>query len=198
MSESNTNKHHNLARMKKYSLCLVLAIFAICVSCTSEDTMIKKALKASIKESLQSEYKYDSHLLLETILKTNLTDSISSYKTEIRSSKEMMRLDSLRLDEIRYNLRDCKLQKSNTLYFLRSMYDTIIEEYEGMEEELITKLEDKSVAIAEKEVKVKFWSQAMAETDSPIVFYKVKHAYKMRGMYQDTVVVLNSKYEIVK
>lgn len=184
--------------MKKYSLCFILAIVAISVSCTSEEAMIKKALKSSIKESLQSEYKYDSYQLLETVLKTNLTDSISSYKAEIRASTEMMRLDSLRLDDIRYNLRDCKLQKANTLYFLRSMYDTIIEEYEGMEEEIITKLEDKSDEIAEREAKVKFWSQAMAETDSPIVFYKVKHAYKMRGIYKDTVVILNSKYEIVK
>lgn len=184
--------------MKKFYVCSILAIFAICVSCNSEDAMIKKALKASIKESLKSEYKYDSHLLLETILKMNLTDSISSYKADIRSSEEMMRLDSLRLDEIRYNIRDCKSQKANTLYFLRSMYDSLIEEYEEMEMELTSKLDERKSEILEKESKIKFWSQAMAETDSPIVFYKVKHAYKMRGIHQDTVVVLNSKYEIVK
>lgn len=45
---------------------------------------------------------------------------------------------------------------------------------------------------------VAFWSKAMYETDSPIVFYKVKHAFKMHGMYRDSVVSLNSKYEIVK
>ena len=178
---------------------LILAVIAVCaISCTSEDAKIKKALKASVAESLQSEYKYDSHILLETILKSNLTDSISSFKIDISTTRDLMRLDSLRLDNIRNNMADCRRQRANTMYFLRSTYDDLIEEYEEMEEDIVEKLDGKNSEILAKESKIAFWSKSMYETDSPIVFYKVKHAYKMSGMYRDTVVMLNSKYEIVK
>lgn len=180
-----------------YSLVLVILVMSL-VSCTSEDAKIKKALKASVAESVQSEYKYDSHILLETILKSNLTDSISSFKIDISTTRDLMRLDSLRLDNIRNNMADCRRQRANTMYFLRHTYDDLIEDYEEMEEDIIEKLNERNREILEKEAKVAFWSQSMYETDSPIVFYKVKHAFKMRGVYRDTVVLLNSKYEIVK
>ena len=78
---------------------LVLAILVMSlVSCTSEDAKIKRALKTSVSESLKSEYKYDSHLLLETILKSNLTDSIYAFKLDIETTRDMMRLDSVRLN----------------------------------------------------------------------------------------------------
>ena len=177
----------------------VLAILVISlVSCTSEDAKIKKALKASVSESLKSEYKYDSHLLLETILKSNLTDSISACKLDIETTRDMMRLDSVKLSNIRNNMADCRRQRANTLYFLRSTYDNLIEDYKEMEEGVIEKLDEKNREILEKEGKVAFWSQSIYETDSPIVFYKVKHTFKMHGMYRDTIVLLNSKYEIIK
>lgn len=180
-----------------YYLELAILVMSL-VSCTSEDAKIKRALKASVSESLKSEYKYDSHLLLETILKSNLTDSISAFKLDIETTRDMMRLDSVRLNNIRDNMADCRRQRANTLYFLRSTYDDLIEDYEEMEEGIIEKLDERNREILEKEAKVTFWSQSMYETDSPIVFYKVKHTFKMRGMYRDTVVLLNSKYEIVK
>ena len=157
-----------------------------------------RALKASVSESLKSEYKYDSHLLLETILKSNLTDSISALKLDIGTARDMMRLDSVSLNNIRVNMADCRHQRANTLYFLRSTYDDLIEDYKEMEERIIENLDERNREILEKEAKVAFWSQSMCETDSPIVFYKVKHAFNMRGVYRDTVVLLNSKYEIVK
>lgn len=168
------------------------------VSCTSEDAKIKKALKESVSESLKSEYKYDSHLLLETILKSNLSDSISSFRIDISTARDMMRLDSLRLSNIRDNMADCRHQRASTLYFLRSTYNDLIEDYKEMEEGILEKLDERNREILEKEAKVAFWSKSMYETDSPIVFYKVKHTFKMRGMYRDTVVLLNTKYEIVK
>lgn len=130
--------------MKK-CYCLVLAILTISfASCTSENAKIKKALKASVSEALRSEYKYDSHLLLETILKSNLTDSISAFKLDIETTRDMMRLDSLRLSNIRNNMADCRRQRANTLYFLRSTYDDLIEDYEEMEEGIIEKLDEKN------------------------------------------------------
>lgn len=189
---------YNLTRMKKYYYLLLAILVMSFVSCSSEDAKIKKALKESVSESLKSEYKYNSHLLLETILKSNLTDSIAALNFDIEVVRDIMRLDSLRLENIQDNMAECRRQRANTLYFLRSTYDSLIEDYEEMEEEIVEKLEEKNREILEKEAKVAFWSQSMYEADSPIVFYKVKHAYKMRGMHKDTVVILNSKYEIVK
>ena len=35
-------------------------------------------------------------------------------------------------------------------------------------------------------------------TDSPIIFYKVKHEYMLSGAYHCDEVVLDSKYQLVK
>lgn len=180
------------------NFCLIIIFIGMCISCTNEDTKIKKALINSIPKSLYGEYKYHSHLLLETILKSNLTDSLLSLKIAIGTTRDLMRSDSLRLYNIRYNIADSKRQRANTLYSMRSIYDDIIEDYEEMEAEIVTNLESKNNQIAEKESRIAFWSQAMANTNSPIMFYKVKHSYKLRGMYRDTVVLLTSKFEIAK
>jgi len=184
--------------MQRIIIVIHVLLMGIAISCTSEDAKIKKTLKASVSKSLKGEYKYDSHLLLETILKSNLTDSISSFKIDINTTREMMLFDSLRLSNIRNNMKDCRRQRANTMYFFKSAYDDLIEDYEKLEEKIVEELEEKNSKIAEKEAKIAFWSKSMHETDSPIVFYKVKHTYKIRGMYRDTVVLLNSKYEIVK
>ncbi len=173
-------------------------IVVLCASCTSEETKLKKALIASIPESVKSEYQYDSHVLLETLLKSNLTDSISSLRAEIITNETLIEMDSTRLAEILSSIDECEALRANTMYFLRSSYDQIIDDYEDMAADIIEKIEDYQSCISSCESKIEYLSNAMYETDSPIVFYKVKHTYKMRGMYRDTIVYINSKYEIVK
>lgn len=129
---------------------MVILVMSL-VSCTSEDAKIKRALEASVSESLKREYKYDSHLLLETILKSNLTDSISAFKLDIGTARDMMRLDSVSLNNIRVNMADCRRQRTNTLYFLRSTYDDLIEDYKEMEESIIENLDERNREILEKE-----------------------------------------------
>ena len=182
--------------MKNYYYLALLILVMSFESCTSEDAKIKKSLKESVCESMKSGYKYESHLLLETILKSNLTDSISSLNLEIKTIRDFMHLDSLRLSND--NMADCKRQRAKTLYFLRSTYDELVKDYEKMEKDLIEKLDENNSEILGKESKMAFWSQSMSETNSPIVFYKVKHMFKIHGISRDTVVLLNSKYEIVK
>lgn len=96
-------------------------------SCSNEEIRIKRALKLSIPEYLKAEYKYDSHILLETLLKSNLTDSIASIEQDIQYHKQIMKLDSIRLVDIKHNLHESREQKASTLYYLRSAYDDIIE-----------------------------------------------------------------------
>ena len=45
-----------------------------------------------------------------------------------------MQMDSARLREIQSNINECKSLRANTMYFLRSTYDNIIDEYEDMAE----------------------------------------------------------------
>lgn len=168
------------------------------VSCTSEEGKLKKALIASIPESVKSEYQYESHVLLETLLKSNLTDSISSLRAEIITNETLMQMDSTQLANIQSSIDECEELRANTMYFLKSSYDQIIDDYEDMAADIIEKIEGYQSEIGLCESKIDFLSNAMSETESPIVFYKVKHTYRMRGMYRDTIVYINSKYEIVK
>lgn len=166
-------------------------------SCSNEEIRIKRALKLSIPEYLKAEYKYDSHILLETLLKSNLTDSIASIEQDIQYHKQIMKLDSIRLVDIKHNMHESREQKASTLYYLRSAYDDIIESFEEMEDEVETKIGEHKQSIFEDEKRIEFFTQSMAESESPIVFYKIKHNYKIRGMHKDTTLFLNYKYEIV-
>ena len=184
--------------MNKYTNYLIGALFVLLASCTSEETKLKKALIASIPESVKSEYQYESHVLLETLLKSNITDSISSLRAEIITNETLMEMDSTRLVDIQNSIDECEALRANTMYFLRSSYDQIIDDYEDMAADVIEKIEGHQSSIGLCESKIEYLSNAMYETESPIVFYKVKHTYRMRGMYRDTIVYINSKYEIVK
>ena len=106
--------------MKKYNNCFIVALFVLFVSCTSEEAKLKKALIASIPESVKSEYQYESHVLLETLLKSNLTDSISSLKAEIMTNEPLMQMDSTRLADIQSSIDECEALRANTMYFLKS------------------------------------------------------------------------------
>lgn len=182
----------------KFIPILLFLLSSICISCDSENAKIKKSLKASIPNDTRNYYKYESHDILETILKTNLTDSILALENDISVIRKTMHLDSLRLANIHENMAECKHQRNNTMYFLRSTYDQIIENYKEMEADIIEELTETNDIITVKEAKIDFLSKAMYESNSPIVFYKVRHIYKMHGMLKDTTVLLNTKYEIVK
>lgn len=184
--------------MSKYNNSLIAILFILCVSCTNEDTKIRKALLFSIPEPVRSEYQYDSHILLETLLKSNLTDSISSLRAIIATNETLIQMDSVRLADIQNCIDECITLRSNTIYFLRPSYDEIIDDYEDMAADIIERIEDNQNEISFCESKIKYLSNAMDETESPIVFYKVKHAYKMYGMHRDTIVYVNSKYEIIR
>ncbi len=184
--------------MKKYFNYLLLLLIPLCFACTSEEKSIRKSLQSSIIESDKNNYQYVSHVLLETLLKSNITDTISSLKAEIFTNESLMQMDSARLSEIQSNIDECKALRANTMFFLRSTYDGIISDYNKMKVDIEENINNRLNIIALCEEKVDFLSKAMYEAESPIVFYKVKHSYKMRGAYKDTIVFMNDKYEIVK
>ena len=184
--------------MRIYNNCLIAALFVLLVSCTSEEAKLKNALITSIPESVKDEYQYESHVLLETLLKSNLTDSIISLRAEIITNETLMQMDSTRLADIQSSIDECEELRANTMYFLKSSYDQIIDDYEDMADDIIEKIEGYQNEIDLCQSKIDFLSNAMSETESPIVFYMVRHTYRLRGMYRDTTVYINSKYEIVK
>ena len=133
--------------MKKLFRCFYIVVITLLVSCTSEEKKIKNALYTSIPDAIRNEYQYNSHLLLETILKSNLTDSISELKAKIITNESFMQMDSARLREIQSNINECKSLRANTMYFLRSTYDNIIDEYEDMAEDIEEKLSERQTKI---------------------------------------------------
>ncbi len=179
------------------SIFLIIVSLIFCLSCTTEDMKMKKVLKSSISESMKNDYKYDSYILQETILKNNLVDSISSLENKISASELMMERDSAKLQNIRRNMEECRKARLNTLYFLRSTYDDLLENYSNMEADIVKKLEELSFEIDQRQAKIDFWNKAISESDSPIVFYKVKHFYRIRGVHKDTTLLIYSNYKLV-
>ena len=127
--------------MRIYNNCLIAALFVLLVSCTSEEAKLKNALITSIPESVKDEYQYESHVLLETLLKSNLTDSIISLRAEIITNETLMQMDSTRLADIQSSIDECEELRANTMYFLKSSYDQIIDDYEDMADDIIEKIE---------------------------------------------------------
>lgn len=182
--------------MKKISAYFFLTI--LLYSCSTEPSNIKKALKTSIPELDRKEYKLKGFQIVETIIDANLRDSITSQNARILTLESIAKMDSTRLRDIRANLDDAKRSKASTLYYLRSLYDSIINQYEDMEEEIEESLETGISEIKSCRDKIKLFEQAIEEAKSPIIYYKVKHLYSIRGATRDTTLTIDSKYNIVK
>ena len=181
---------------KKVLLALFIALLC-CVSCNSEKKHFKDALKSSISEVDLPHYKLIDFNVIETILDINLRDSIASQRAHITVAESFMSSDSTRLRDIQRNLNEAKVSKATTLSYLRSFYNSIIRDYEKMESDLLDKINERKADIASCQERINKYETAIEESDSPIVYYKVKHSYSLRGALKDTTLTIDTKYRIV-
>lgn len=174
--------------------------FLVCflMSCSSTDREIKAGLKASIPSEYVKDYDLVEYQIQETILDVNLKDSITRYRAKIESNKDLIRMDSTRLLSILSNLEECKHSRATTLYYLRSTFTTLIRDYEKMQSEIegeIGEKEEKNRAY--KEI-VEKYETAISNTPTPIIYYKIKHIYTLKGMRKEVNTVLDYKYQPLK
>jgi hypothetical protein len=184
--------------MKKTNLLLsvafLLLIFCGLASCDSEDRNIKKALKENALEN-GTKYKLTEYKIVETILRTNLEDSIKSGNVSIQVQKEMMKMDSVMLNKYIGEREQCKIQKQNTVWHLASTYDNLIEDWQEMIDEQEEKLKLKLEEIDRVKNKISIWESLIENTDSPVIYYVIKHQYVLDEKHIEENVLLTTEFE---
>lgn len=181
--------------MKKYIL-LLIALIAT-VTCSSEASKIKGALKQSISEELISKYKLKDYSIVETILDANIRDSIATLESKIRLAESRMKADSSRLLNIQADIASVKHSQATTLSWLRSSYNSIIRSYKEMEEDILDNIEERQQMIDSYTSSIKEYEGALASTNSPIIYYVVKHNYTINGAVREDIITLDSNYHLV-
>ncbi len=185
--------------MKRIGFIVLIAMQAlIMIGCNSENAKIKRALKSSIPVELLNNYKYKSHQIIETLLRSSVQDSLSSYEISNRLAETSIDRKNQMKDTYLENLEDCKRQKRNTLYWLRSSYDIIIRDWERMLNDVEEEIAEDSLKIAVNNDKISFFRHHLDITDSPIIFYKIRHEYQLSGAYRREDVTLDANYQLVK
>jgi hypothetical protein len=174
----------------------VLTLMNGIISCNSEDRQIKKALKENALEN-GTKYKLTEYRIVETILKSNLEDSIKSNNVSIQVQKEMMKMDSVMLNKYIGNREQCKTQKQNTVWHLKSDYDRLIDDWQEMIDEQEEKLKDRQTEIIRIEDKINNWESLIVNTDSPVIYYVIKHQYILDEKHIEKNIILTTEFEIL-
>ena len=189
----------NLRTMKRIFSILFFSIVAIAmISCSSENVKIKKALKSSIPVESIRNYKYKSHQIIETLLKSNVEDSIATYESANRVTEMSIERKNQMRDSYQTNLDDCRRQQRNTLYWLRSSYDGLIRDWQRMLDDVNEEIAEDSLKIKANNEKIEFFRHHLENTDSPIIFYVVRHEYQLSGAYRREDVTLDANYQLIK
>ena len=182
--------------MKKILFCFVL-LTMVC-SCDTENSKIRRALRGSVNPALVAGYQLKEFEILETILDINLKDSITHYYADIETNKYFIRTDSVQLNSIMSNIEDCKLAKRQTLYHLRSTYDGLIRDYEKMKDEIENRIASRNKENEISTKKIQRYKTAMDNSESPIIYYKLKHIYEINGLRKEEIVILDNQYNFIK
>ena len=136
------NQNNKIMNRTLLNVVFILFISYCFVSCNTEDRKIKKALKEyALKNG--SKYKLTEYRIIETIMKSNLEDSIKKYEVAIEVEKEMMTMDSLMLNKYIAEREQCKKQQRSTVWHLSSSYNSIINDWQRMIDEQEEKLKEK-------------------------------------------------------
>lgn len=175
---------------------LIFLLFCGFVSCDTEDRNIKKALKEHALLD-GTKYKLTEYRVIETILRTNIEDSIQSGNISVQVKKEMMKRDSLMLNKYIGEREQCKTQKSNTLRYLKSIYDRLIKDWQEMIDEQEEKLANKQREVDKVKDKIKNWESLIENADDPIIYYVIKHQYILDEKHIEREILLTTKYEII-
>lgn len=193
------NQNNKIMNRTRTLLNVVLFLFiSYCfVSCNAEDRKIKKTLKEyALKNG--SKYKLTEYRIIETIMKSNLEDSIKKYEVAIEVEKEMMTMDSLMLNKYIAEREQCKKQQRNTVWHLSSSYNSIINDWQRMIDEQEDKLKEKQKNINNFKVDVNFWKLLVHKAETPIVFYIIKHNFVLDEKHIESNVFLTTEYEVIK
>lgn len=179
--------------MKKY-VAIVVLLFA---ACTSENGKIKTALKSHFSTQQSVNYHYVDHSLVETILNINLLDSIADIKSQIDQVSMKIKPDSTYLLSIQDNIKDCKAKKAGTLYYLRHLYDDLIEDLREREEEIQDSISKNITSRDSLKERMKFYESYITSSDVSIVFYVVKHTYELNGTLKEDVILIDNNYNVI-
>lgn len=160
--------------------------------------MIKEALKSAIPAEMVNNYEYKSHQIVETILDSNIKDSISSL--ESASTVRIMLLEEKDQEREYYlaQIDQMKHQQQTTLPWLRSDYKGLIRDWQRMLDDVNREMKQDSLVMDSLNKRIDYFNSCIEGTDSPIIFYKVKHVYTLSGAYHCDEIVLDSKYQLVK
>lgn len=185
--------------MKKFivaPIILMLTIFLL--SCNSEDSKIKEALKSAIPTEMVKNYEYKSHQIVETILDSNIKDSISAL--ESANTVKIMLLEEKDKKKEYYlaQIAQMKRQQQTTLPWLRGDYRGIIRDWQRMLDDVNREMKQDSLVMDSLNKRIDYFNGCIEGADSPIIFYKVKHEYMLSGAYHCDEVVLDSRYQLVK
>lgn len=193
-------KHIKLLIMKQnhhlLKVIFIILLFYGFVSCDTEDRNIKRALKENALFD-GTKYKLTEYRITETILKTNIEDSILSGYTSIIVQKQLMRMDSLKLNEYIQEREQCKADKRNTYGYLASIYDSLIKEWQDMVDYQDERLAIKQRKIDEIKDTIINWESLIENADDHVIYYIIKHQYIIDEKHVEREVLLTTKYEII-
>ena len=179
--------------MKNYSWILLLQLLFM-VSCSSTDSEIKNGLRSSIPVEKQADYKFVDFQILETVLDVNIKDSITHYRMLVQNKKRHMASDSIRLKSIQRNIDECEYNRASTLSYLRSSFTSIIRDYEKMKAEIESDIQSKTDDINAYTKTITRYEDVLKSCSTPIVYYKIKHIYTLKGMRREETATLDYKF----
>ena len=139
-------------RVFAITLCLIFVF-----GCSSEKSKIKKALKSSIPIEQVGNYKFQSYTITETLLKSNIEDTISTLQSSNMAKQMIIDNQIRRREGYQSNLEDWKHQERTTLSWLRSSYDSVIRTWEEMIKEVNEKIQTDSSFIIANNQRIEFF-----------------------------------------
>lgn len=134
--------------MKKFALpyfILLLSIFMF--SCNSEDSMIKDALKSAIPAEMVKNYEYKSHQIVETILDSNIKDSISSLESAVVAKEIMLEEKDKKKKYYLSQIDEMRRQQQTTLPWLRGDYRGLIRDWQRMLDDVSREMKQDSLVM---------------------------------------------------
>jgi len=104
-------------------------------------------------------------------------------------------MDSVMLNKYIGEREQCKMQKQNTVWHLASTYDNLIEDWQEMIDEQEEKLKLKLEEIDRVKNKISIWESLIENTDSPVIYYVIKHQYVLDEKHIEEDVLLTTEFE---
>lgn len=163
-------------------------------SCNTEDVKIRRSLKEIATSESSQKYKLLDYQIVETILQDNLQDSISNYEVDKQVKHTLLQRDSVLLSQYIDNKNDCIRQKNQAPYYIGSMYNSLIRDWEDMITKQQVAINLKLSEIDSLSSKIDYWEELITASTSPIVYYQIKHRYTVGGAHKEEIVLLNTDY----